>query len=76
MNFNLQDYEPDVQNYMIEESKKANLPMYKDEVYINWEGKVFLILEDSPAGNSYVKCTCKDKFGTYIGYRPKIVLTS
>ena len=76
MDFSLEDYESNVQNYMQTEWNAANVPMYKDETYVNWQKKAFLILEDSPIGSAYVKCRCEDKFGTYVGYRPKIVLVS
>ena len=74
--FDIKNYEKDVQDYIRSEWNAAKIPMYKGDKFINWQGKKFLVLEDSPVGNAYVKCSCSDKFGFYKGYRPKIVLVS
>ena len=74
--FNINDYEPDVQQYMFDEWAAADNPMYRGEVYINTRGKVYRVLEDSMPGESYVKVEIQDKFGKYTGYRPKIILIS
>ena len=74
--FNINDYEPDVQQYMFDEWTAADLPMYAGEEYVNNRGKSYKVLRDAPEGDTYVYCQCLDKFGVYTGYRPKIVLVS
>lgn len=76
MNFDINDYEPNVQKYMKTEHDAAKTSMKSGEIYVNGRGITFRVLEDAPIGDTYVKVECYDKFGRYEGYRPKIVLIS
>ena len=74
--WHIEDYEPDVQEYIKTEQAAADRLMTKDEIYINSKGIHFLVLKDAPIGDPYVKVKCIDNLGVYRGYRPKIVLIS
>lgn len=76
MNFDINNYEPDVKAYIRTEQAAANTSMKNGEIYVNGRGVTFRVLEDAPIGDTYVKVECYDKFGRYEGYRPKIVLIS
>lgn len=46
-----EDYEPDVQRYLLNEIDCSYVNMKKGQIYTNNQGLTYIILNDSPSGN-------------------------
>lgn len=46
-----EDYEPDVQQYLLNEIDCSYVDMKKGQVYTNNQGLTYTVLHDSPSGN-------------------------
>lgn len=69
-------YEPDVQNYIKQETEAEKIPMFKDDIFINSLGIAYKILEDAPQGCRFVRVKCNFNYGSAIREIPKIILIS
>lgn len=69
-----EDYEPDVQESLLQQEKDASFVMHRGEKYINAEGQHFTVLKDAPAGEVYVYA--QEKLSNGYAYRllPKTLL--
>lgn len=69
-------YEPDVQNYIKQETEAEKIAMFKDDIFINSLGIAYKILEDAPQGCRFVRVKCNFNYGSIIREIPKIILIS
>lgn len=69
-----EDYEPDVQEFLLRQEEDASFAMHRGERYINARGQYFTVLRDAPAGEVYVHV--QEKLNNGYAYRllPKTLL--
>lgn len=70
----LEDYEPDVQEFLLQQEEDASFAMYRGERYVNARGQHFIVLRNAPAGKVYVYV--QEKLNNGYAYRvlPKTLL--
>ena len=74
--FDFSQYSPEVQQWVLQQMDDAMCPMRKGECYINSVGYEYRILEDSPAGELYVKAISDYPIKGSIRYISKAVILS
>lgn len=74
--FDINNYELDVQKYLKKQASAAMVNMVKGEKYLNNRNQIFIVVDDSPIGNAYVHV--KEFLNNDFVYRwvPKIILIS
>ena len=74
--FDINNYELDVQKYLKKQASAAMVNMVKGEKYLNSKNQMFVIVDDSPIGNVHVHV--KEFLNNGFVYRwvPKIILIS
>ena len=74
--YDFNKYTPEVQRYILQQMDDSMYPMRKNEIYVNSTGKEYLVLEDSPAGEVYVKVRTNCFSGTAERWVAKTVIVS
>lgn len=69
-----EDYEPDVQEFLLQQEEDASFAMHHGERYINARGQHFIVLRDAPAGEVYVHVQEKLNNGYAYKLLPKTLL--
>ena len=74
MSPNFEELEPDIKQWCLYKVEKADVPMYKDELYTNGMRRMYKVLEDAPAGQENVKVLCNYPVNDCIRVVPKAVI--